>query len=338
MDVLKKYIVLSILFVLTSSVNAQDVHLSQFYLNDIHLNPAFTANFDGSWRFTGNYRTQWGQINNNPLQTIFGGVEKKFSTRRNDIGLGLLLVRDQFDAFQTNLNKVFLSGSYGLKFKNDQKIMIGIQSGIFHRSVDPSNNLFGDQWSLLNGDFTQATVEATNQNDEIDVDLNIGLAWTKRFKKFQPTLGIAGHHVNTPEDTYFTQGNIQNLAVRYAATGEFIFFLKNFQIEPRAALMFTTRTNDLLYGANFRYILPNTSKPISVYAGIFNRGNLTEDNDALIPKVGARIDRWELGASFDYNTSTLSEFFNQKTALEFAVRYTIPEKESNYHSFPCEIY
>jgi len=327
-----------------SSVKGQDVHLSQFYLNDLNLNPSYTGQYDdGNWRFTGNYRNQWAQVNDNALVTFMLGVEKKFSVNQHDIGIGLLLIRDQFDQFQTNLHKFQLSGSYGLNFGKNQKFTFGIQAGGLQRQVDLSNNVFGEQWDRSLGEFSQdlpsldRELLGDNEN-ELDIDINAGIGWRARFNKLAPQIGFTAQHINQPEDSYFNV-DPEKLAIRYVGDIGLTYYVSPyFQIEPKGLLQFTTNTKDLVYGSNFRYVFANRPKHLSIYVGAFNRGDLTSDNDAIIPKIGAKIDRLELGASFDYNTSTLSDFARQKSSIEFGVRYTTGSNKPGIVSSPCEIF
>ena len=44
------------------TLQAQDVHFSQFYAAPLLVNPAQTGNFSGTARVGANYRDQWGSI------------------------------------------------------------------------------------------------------------------------------------------------------------------------------------------------------------------------------------------------------------------------------------
>ena len=46
----------------TQTVQAQDVHFTQFDATPMIVNPAFTGAFNGSWRASGIYRNQWRSV------------------------------------------------------------------------------------------------------------------------------------------------------------------------------------------------------------------------------------------------------------------------------------
>ena len=336
---MKKLIPLVIIMLLSVVAFSQDVHLSQFYMNSQNLNPAYTGNYDGNYRITGNFRSQWWQIDNEPLATVFLGGEKKFSLGPNNLGLGVLLIRDQFNGFNSNVHKAQLAASYHLNLGKKNKVLIGAQGGLLQRSTDLNKYVLSEQWNQLNGSF-DGIPSFDLQNNFIDqdwnLDINGGLGWTGKFKKFEPSIGFAMNHINRPEDSYFKDA-AQRLQIRYVGDAGFNWRVApKFSIEPKALFMTTTNTQDLIFGSNFRYIIKEGFKPLSIYAGVFNRGDLSVDNDALIPTIGARINRWEVGLSYDYNTSTLSDYFDQKSSFEIGVRYITPSAVNTTISSPCD--
>ncbi|MEK7227019.1 MAG: type IX secretion system membrane protein PorP/SprF, partial [Bacteroidota bacterium] len=45
-----------------SSLQAQDIHFSQFLSSPMNLNPALAGQFDGDHRFVMNHRNQWSSV------------------------------------------------------------------------------------------------------------------------------------------------------------------------------------------------------------------------------------------------------------------------------------
>ena len=328
-----------IIFALTLvalGVSAQDVHLSQYYMNELNLNPARTGDYNGDIRLTGNYRSQWAQIGD-PLTTFMVGVEKKVIIHSHTLDLGLLLVHDKFGGFKTNLNKVQLSAAYELQTKAADKFRVGVQGGVIHRATDLEAYSFPNQWNYPGGKFDTglSSNEVFADDKDVSLDINAGVSWSRQFTKLIPTIGFSLHHINQPVDSYFKDA--EKLDIRYIASGEFVYMLSpKFYIEPKAFYMTTTSTNDMIVGSNFRYLFTHKPYPLSIYAGAHNRGDFSEDNDAIIGTIGGQYKQWELGVSYDYNTSTLSADTDRKSSFELAVRYITPSNRSNYISLPCD--
>jgi len=330
-----KYNIAFFILLLSQLCNAQDVHLSQFFFNDLNLNPAYTGNYDGDLRFTGNYRNQWAQIGDGPLVTIMAAVQKKIPINAKTLDVGLLLVRDQFSGFATNLHKIQASVAYEISSKSGHNFRFGVQGGILQRQADFSRFTFANQWILPEGRFDRRIPLGEDfVENALSPDINAGVSWNKQLPKMKPEIGFAVNHINQPKDGFLNDP--EKLALRYVANISWDLYVSpSFHIEPKGFITTTTNTNDIILGSNFRYIFPK-SYPLSVYAGAFNRGNYGEDNDAIIGTVGGRYKRWEAGISYDYNTSTLSQSFAQKSSYELAIRYTTPSNTSEYLSVPCE--
>ena len=307
-------------------------------MNDLNLNPAYTGMYDGDLRLTGNYRNQWAQIGNEPIETMMVDVEKKFLLHSRSIDVGLQLVRDQFGGFNTNLNKALLSVAYAIKLSDKDDLRVGIQGGVLHRQVDMDRFIFSNQWVREQGVFNQALPNFEQLQDQsIAPDLNAGISWTSRMKKIKPQVGLAVNHINQPRDSYVVDA--EKIQMRYVANLELDYYLSSaITLEPKIFATTTTQTKDVIMGTNIRYNFP-TSYPLSIYVGGFNRGNFSEqDNDALIGTIGGRFKQWEGGVSYDYNTSLLSNGFDQKSSFELAIRYTTPSNKSSYVSVPCDRY
>src|SRR5688572_30781385 len=66
---MKKYLIMIMILVLASELQAQSYHFSQFYSTPILVNPASTGNYPGDIRISGNFRSQWAGDNNPYLTT-----------------------------------------------------------------------------------------------------------------------------------------------------------------------------------------------------------------------------------------------------------------------------
>lgn len=333
---MKKYLVAIILFC-TMQIFAQDVHLSQFYTAQQNLNPALSGFYNGEYRIAGNYRSQWREIGD-PITTAVIAFDKKFHFYSDEIDAGIIVIQDQFSGFNQNTNKIFLTGSYKKLWKYNE-IRAGIQTGIVLKSTDLKTQTFPNQWVYETGIFDQNLSNGENDISQSQnfIDVNFGVAWSKTFTKFKPTLGLSLFHINRPKDTYFNTPT-ERLRMRQVVHGEAVIDLNGpVSIEPKLLYMWTTKAQDALIGSNVKYHFKD-SKVKNVYAGVLYRDGFGRNSDAVIPIVGLTYNRFDVGFSYDVNISTLSDYSARKSTLEFSLIYTAPLFSPKNLSIPCDRY
>lgn len=333
---MKKYLV-AIIFFCTMQIFAQDVHLSQFYTAQQNLNPALSGFYNGEYRIAGNYRSQWREIGD-PITTAVIAFDKKFHFYSDEIDAGIIVIQDQFSGFNQNTNKIFLTGSYKKLWKYNE-IRAGIQAGIVLKSTDLKTQTFPNQWVYETGIFDQNLSNGENDISQSQnfIDVNFGVAWSKTFTKFKPTLGLSLFHINRPKDTYFNTPT-ERLRMRQVVHGEAVIDLNGpVSIEPKLLYMWTTKAQDALIGSNVKYHFKD-SKVKNVYAGVLYRDGFGRNSDAVIPIVGLTYNRFDVGFSYDVNISTLSDYSARKSTLEFSLIYTAPMFSPKNLSIPCDRY
>lgn len=328
------YLLLFILIV--SELDAQDVHLSQFYTNHQNINPALTGAFDAEYKITANYRNQWRQIAI-PMTTAMASFERSFSIKDQKISAGVIIMNDQFSGFNLTTNKIFLSGAYEYPIASN-KLRFGISTGIVLKSTDFSTQTFPVQWNYDLGDFD---TNLGNNEPILDeslnyLDLNAGLAWLRNFtNRIKVKAGYAIFHVHKPKESYL--GNREKLKWRHvghASAG--IGITKFFSLEPEILFMTTTRTTDFVVGSKLRYELTKLQGQPAVFAGALYRTSFNNP-DAIIPLIGMAYRDFELGFSYDFNISSLSDNYN-KTTYEISLIYLARRSEAAQISIPCERY
>jgi len=333
-----KQVCYSILFIsFFHQALAQDLHLSQFYTDKMSLNPAYAANYTGNYQFSGNYRSQWSEVGT-PLNTIFFAFDKKFFFFTDEIDIGILFNDDQYANFGQKVNKILFNASYSKRLGKN-KVRAGIQIGAILRSTDFSTQTFPNQWVYNSGEFDDNVFngELALGSSHSFMDVSLGLVWTRKFAKSKPTFGFSLFHINRPKDNY-NAVFIERLRMRKAFFGEVDWYAgKNITIEPKLLYMWTTKTQDLVVGSNFRQKID--SKVVqSIYAGVHMRGGFDRNIDAVIPTIGMALGRFDLGFSYDVNVSEISQVNNQKTSLEWSLIYTAPLYSPAKLSIPCDRY
>ncbi|MGB1316623.1 MAG: PorP/SprF family type IX secretion system membrane protein, partial [Flavobacteriales bacterium] len=315
-------LLISVVF-FASGIQAQDIHLTQFYTNQQNLNPGMVGMYEGDFRIVGNYRHQWPEINK-AITTGYIGGSKKFFFFKDEIDAGILIANDNYAGFALNTFKIFVTGAYRKVIKGHE-LSAGIQMGAVMKSTDLSTQTFPDQWVYNDGIFDP---NVSNGEDNIKAsqaffDMNLGFAWTHQFKKFKPTVGFSIFHVTRPKDTYFTT-HVERLRTRQSVQVLVdVPINKTFSAEPQLLYMWTTKVQDMVIGGNVKYHFQKS--PVKhVLLGVLYRGGFGRNSDAVAPVIGMNIKNFDVGVSYDLNTSKLSAQSNQKTTFELSIIYTAP--------------
>lgn len=310
---------------------AQDIHLSQFYTNNPALNPALTGDFDGNYRISLNYRSQWSQLSV-PIVTTMLAFEKKLDFHTQEVGFGGLIIHDRFSDFNIANTKVYLSGSYKRNL-GGMSLAAGIQAGYVLKRQDFTDQTFPVQWDYDQGDFDimLPNLELGLDSKSNYLDLNAGILISKKWsKRAKSKVGYSIFHVTAPKESFTGSGF--RLKARSAVHLSSEFRLNNhIYVEPHALMMWTTSTQDLVVGSNFRY----QAKKMGIRTGFFHRGGLP-DSDALIYKVGLLYQAFDIGFSYDFNISELSQSTTRKSTYEISFIYTAPNVSLQQQSIPCE--
>jgi len=346
---MKKYILILLTALIFSSVSfSQDIHLSQFYTADHLLNPAKVGDYDGDYRFIGNYRNQWRQIpqgpaNTSPLNTYIASFDKAFHYYSHEIDGGILVAHDEFTGFNTLTTKVLLTAGYGYLLRG-HKLRAGIQPGMVFNSTDLSKQTFPEQWNYYPGGTQTGFFDPNLPNNENALkrsqtyfDLNIGVQWSKRFKKIESKSGFALNHINRPKNTYFST-SAGRLRMRKVFHAEINYYLNSkITLQPKLLWMWTDNANNMVFGGNLRYNTRNKILP-AVFAGTFFRAGASRNADAWIPVAGFSYKRFDLGFSYDVNASTLSKGVKRARTFEFSIIYTGASSKPKFIALPCDRY
>jgi type IX secretion system PorP/SprF family membrane protein len=308
---------LAALIAIAVSVNGQDVHLSQFYASPATLNPAMTGTMSEVFRFSGSYRTQWSAVV--PYSTYASSFERSININSNDKGgVGMTMLNDKTGKNSgLNMFRFLLSGAYSkcIRGKKGDMIMgIGGQAGYVQKS--------------FYGDFVMpvAGTSVVSANDAISyLEFNMGFVSAYSFRRGGSAfIGGSVFHLNRPEESFFTNSGSNQLNRRWVLHGGLKHESKNspFAITPNFVLMFMGGAKEINLGANIHYDFSKTSQTdFELIVGGWNRLN-----DALIVYAGLRFDSYELGFSYDFNTSPLKTSLNGRGALEFNFKYLFKSK------------
>ncbi len=217
-----------------------------------------------------------------------------------------------------------MSGSY-LKLIGNQEIRLGVQAAYTIRSID--NKLsFPEGFNRVTGEFdpTLTQLEPLTKLSSGFFDLNFGLGYTGYFGKFRPEVGLAGFHLNGPKETFFS--NSKAIPIKTVAHVSFKYAInKTFFVDPNFLLVTQAGARNMIIGVNGGInFKDNGLRLSSLHVGVGSRNGFTENSDAVILQAGATIGTFDLGASYDVNTSALRAGVSGNGSIEFSLIYNAP--------------
>ncbi len=307
-------------------VKAQDVHYSQFHNVILYQSPALSGLMIGDYRLNAAYRMQWESV---PVQyrTYALGYDMKIRPQKmknGALGAGIILQRDQAGDSNLAMTSAMISMSYMQAMSKKSVLSMGFNFGAAQRSFDYNNLTFDSQF---NGDIfvpSSSTGEVFNNTNYIYLDLGAGLNY--RFQKNKRTvfdLGVAGHHFNTPKQT-FREDNDSELPIRITA-----YFNSSFQLAKKSDLLLRALIHrQLTYsqyaaGLGWRYHL--SQKKNKETALSFNAHYRWAD--AVIPMLELEYGPLKIGASYDINISGFRRATNGNGGFEITAIYIFTKVE-----------
>lgn len=296
---------LYILFFYSSVSVGQDMQFSQYYASPIYLNPAFTGTSE-SHRLALTHRNQWPQIGN-------GFVSYSFSYDYNapelKSGFGLLMTTDKAGSAELRATNVAFSYAYKVKLSSNWMLSPALYFAYNRRNLDFSKLIFGDQLEFDDsGEVITRDLEVLNNLSDVTYfDAGIGaLMYNRKF-----WWGFAAHHINQPNQSML--GQESKWPIKYSFHGGVQIPLYNglkkkdniSSIAPSFNYKNQGEFDQLDIGLHFLY------NPIMIglwYRGIPIQQEVSDriSQDAIVVILGMQLKDLEIGYSYDFTTSQLS--------------------------------
>jgi type IX secretion system PorP/SprF family membrane protein len=326
-----------------ASVQAQDIHFSQFYQSPLNLNPALTGVMNCNHRIVANYRNQWASVlKKNAYNTYSVSYDQKLPVGRYDyFGIGGTFWGDKAGASEFATLQGRLSGSYSKKMGGYRKkahyLVLGADFGVSQRSIN-SQNL---QWPSQNNG--NGVFDPTLPGDIIDdpnflfVDLSAGALWFSVLGNDNNFyFGAAFSHLNRANVSFENQNIPLYSKFTFHAGGEFMNGRK-FGMVPGVVTFFQGPSWQANFGNSFKFLLGNSRRyhqafQIGAWARLANRLDDGKLMDAIILSTRFDYEQFNIGFSYDINTSSLYTATNGNGSFEFSMVYKIcgPERRGVY--------
>lgn len=308
---------------LQKSVKAQDIHFSQFYQSPFSLNPALCGDFDGAYRLIGNQRTQWRSVTV-PYTTLgFAADMAHFS--KKDLGIGASFFTDKAgdSRLTTTMFNLVVSKKINIQGVDKHTLSVGAMLGLTSMSIDYSQLNYDNQWTGLMYDPSIDPNERYARDSRMYGNVHLGVIYQRPVNQdWTVRGGFALFNLSSPKQSWFDNAFVRlNIRNVFHASATYTID-ETWQAEPMAMWMKQGQFNEVNLGGRVHYVLE--SKPWmyrSFYGGVMARAK-----DAGYIILGMRYDQWDVGVSYDINTSTLKPASNGRGGLEFGVIYIIPPK------------
>lgn len=313
---MKRLLLTPFIFLFAISLQAQDIHFSQFFSIPSLVNPAKVGLFNGNYRFNAIYRNQWKSITT-PYETGDVSCELSMASGKahtNIAGFGLTLGSDKAGDSKLTTSKIVAAFAYhaSLDRLGEQHISFGLQAGMNSSFMDYSALRFDEQFqgggSTENFGFTSAKY----------FDFNSGLEYTysrKRGNSF--FVGSSIYHINTPIYSFMGNEEVRLDRKLMLNAGADINLTKRYFLYPRAFFGKQGPLTELIFGMfGCVNLTPSTKQDTRFYLGTFYRLN-----DAFIGMVRMDIQQLSFAFSYDFNVSKLSATSYAAGGPELSVTY-----------------
>jgi type IX secretion system PorP/SprF family membrane protein len=333
----KLFFVLIVLCAMRVTSLAQDIHFSQFYQSPFNLNPAWSGQFEGTYRFIANQRTQWRSVTT-PYSTFGLSADARnlelpdgwLNTKNGNVLAtpyhgGISFYHDKAGDSHLRTTVLNLSAARDFDIGDDpsQRLVPGLMLGLTSMRIDYSELSYDNQWNGLLYDPSINPQENFARSSRSYFNLNMGLAYIKTFsRREQFTAGIGLFNLSNPKQSFFDDGYVR-LDTRINIHANYRFqFHEQWLAEPMVNFSTQGTYKEYLVGGLAHYVLEDKSWTYrTLYFGGFGRVK-----DAGYAVVGMQYDAWNVGISYDINTSNLRPASNGRGGFEFSVVYILPPK------------
>ncbi|UKN03323.1 PorP/SprF family type IX secretion system membrane protein [Paracrocinitomix mangrovi] len=314
---------------------AQDIHFSQFNMNPVYLNPALTGNHECDWRFSANQRSQWKAVSR-PYNTIAISAENRSGWILPNLYHGINLFHDAAGDGNFRTIEFNISTAYEIYLGKDSihSITPGIQLGVNHRNINFDLLSWDNQYNGYYYDAALPSLENFGVNKRTGFNANVGAIYKyKPENRKEIVAGVAWFNIPQAKQSFYGDDLIKR-DMRYVFHAKGTWPLNyEWDIQPAVLAQFQGKYNEIIVGANARYIIiDKKGEYIAPYGGVWMR-----NRDAAYLTAGIYYNKWTAGISYDLNFSKLVPASNLRGGIEFSLQYVLcifKPKDAQYRVCP----
>jgi type IX secretion system PorP/SprF family membrane protein len=310
------------------TISAQDIHFSQFNNSPLNINPGLNGVFGGDMRFVGNYRRQWSAVPI-PYSTFSGSVENKFYLAKGKynrfVTAGLLLHHDRQGLLNLTSMQAGIPISLTLPISKNNFVTLGVTPGLGQRSFNTDRLTFDAQFVDCLYDPAAATNESaifTNSSiTYFDLSAGLNVRMQKENTRSRLDLGGGVFHINQPSHNFWSTTDVK-LRSRMAFNGLGILQVSKIaDIVGTAIYQKQGAYQEWVFGAGGRYHMnTKVGQELAIQGMVGFRSRYT---DAIVPQVEVLWKTWQLGLSYDINTSGFDLATNRRGGPELSLIYRL---------------
>ena len=315
-----------IVSILKSDLSAQDFHFTQHWITNMYTNPALTGNFDGKYKIGGLFRSQWGSVDSR-YRTIWVGYDHRFNiglTYGDAVGAGVSIFQDNSGSGNLATLDIQFGGAYHKILGKNQFLSIGLQLGFIQKSISEDDLNYAEEYDETAREFIN-NGQSLPGNQVTFQDFNLGLAYNGKFSEdFNLRVGAAYFHATNPEDEGFSGTIIDFDALPSRITAQALAnIFPNNPFGVRVELLYSKQAmfQEILTSSNLLINIPDTENTLLVGGG-------TRISDAFFGHVGIETEKFIIGASYDFTSSTINQVGNLPGAIEMSFTYINREQVS----------
>ncbi len=315
--------------VFTSTILAQDLHYSQFYLAPLNANPGNTGAINTDIRVYTLYRMQWFTVTN-PYKTfniaVDGPIFKKKMLSDDFFAAGLNISNDNDGPvhLKTQSYNALVSFTKFIGGRQKHNITLGYAIGYNIKSVSLGGVKWDSQYNSSAGTYDPSFGVQEAGGGTGFIDMSTGLVWNFRTDHlFRSALGFSFHHFTAPRVSII--GGPERLLPKFGVQWNIGYKLSetsNTTLMP--SLIAYQQGSSLLLngGLNVRYVLEEASRYTdnqtdkAVYFGVFYRFR-----DAIAITFRYDFKEFAFGAAYDITTSKLTPTSKSVGGFEIFLQY-----------------
>ncbi|HTN47698.1 MAG TPA: PorP/SprF family type IX secretion system membrane protein [Flavipsychrobacter sp.] len=314
-----------IFFSLSVSVQAQDIHFSQFYETTVLRNPALCGIFSGDYKVAANYRSQWNSISKPfvTAQLSFEGRIPVNSESDDFFSVGLLGLYDKAGSIDMKTTAIYPAVNFSKKLENGKNsyLTTGFTAGYLQRSLDPSKMTTNSQYQSGGFDPNAGTRENVTTAKLNYFDLGVGVNYSSSSGENEELtyfFGVSGYHFTRPQTSFYNDAFVR-LNMKWNVNAGF-----NYRIDENYG--FLMQGNFAKQGVYSELILGGLlvwkkggenevhQPDFILYGGLFYRFK-----DAVIPTLKLDYKGYSFGLSYDVNVSKLKTASNLRGGTELTL-------------------
>lgn len=303
-------------------LEAQDIHLSQFYETPLLRNPALAGIFTGDVRLQLVYRNQWNSVTI-PYQTGAFSAEFKFPVgQMNDyLTVGFQTTFDQAGTSKLQSTEMMPAINYHKSLSDERStyLSVGFMGGLEYRQFNASKMTFDNQYTNGRFDPTAPSGENFSKFNSTYPDAAVGVSFSSSFgDDINYFFGGSYFHFNRPSVSYYGDESIR-LDPKWEINGGL-----NMPIGEKTHLVL--QYNQLKQGSyseidgggliGYGLYKQGLESNMMVYGGLFLRAN-----DAIIPVFRLDLGTYDIGLSYDVNISPLKTASRSMGGFEISFSY-----------------